>query len=131
MSAAMSDVVQRASEEAESLSLQAIILPYVWRLLAIVAVAAAAGAGLAKRVGIRHWWSACLVAMLATLLVLVLSWAVVSAPWMPVAAPVLAGGLPAAIWRLSRRRPLVQAAQVMAAWAVAALPAVLVSRSWF
>jgi hypothetical protein len=131
MSAAMADVVRRAREEEENLSLSTVVLPYLWRLLGVLAVAAAAGAWLARRVGIAHWWSAASMATAAALLVLGLSWGVVSAAWLPLAAPLIAGGAPAAIWTLGRHRSVARAARVVAAWAVASLPAVLLSRSWF
>ena len=131
MSTSMAAVFKHAHEEERSLSLSAIAAPYLWRLAGVIVLASAAGAWLARRAGVVHWWSASLVAVIATLLVLSLSWVVICPVWMPFAAPVVVGGVPAALWRLARRRSFTRAAQLLAAWAVAMLPAVLLSRVWF
>ena len=104
MAAAMDGVYKRAHEEEASLSLSAIAMPYLWRLLGLVAGATAAGGWLARRAGVKHWWTAGLIALAATLLVLGLAWVITGPVWLPYAAPLIVGGLPAALWRLARRR---------------------------
>lgn len=131
MGTAMQSVIARAHSEEESLSLSAIAGPYLWRLAGLVGFAAVAGGWLARRTGVRRWWTAGLIALAATLIVLTLSWVVTSAWWMPVAAPLVLGGLPASLWRLARRKGARQAVAVFAGWAAAMVPAVLVSRAWF
>jgi hypothetical protein len=84
-----------------------------------------------RRAGIHHWWTAGLIALGATLLVLGLAWVITGPAWLPYAAPVIVGGLPAAVWRLARRRPFLHAAAVLGAWAIASIPAALVSQAWF
>jgi hypothetical protein len=131
MAAAMDDLFKRAHEEEASLSLTAIALPYLWRLAALVTLATGVGGWLARRAGIRRWWTAGLIAVMATLLVLTLAWVITGPAWLPYAAPLMVGGLPAALWRLARRQPLRRALSVLGAWLVAMLPAVALSRAWF
>jgi hypothetical protein len=120
-------LLARAAAEEESLSLWAIITPYLWRLAAIMLAASCAGAWLARRAGTRHWWTASLIAFAATLLVVAFGWIVISPAWYPVAAPVLVGGGPWALWRLIRRRGSASAARALLVWAVAAIPALVLS----
>ncbi|MDO8837153.1 MAG: hypothetical protein Q7V01_16235, partial [Vicinamibacterales bacterium] len=126
----MESLRTRAADEAEQLSLWAIALPYLWRLAAVLAAAAAAGAWLARRAGVLRWWSASLIGTAAATIVIALSWTVISPPWYPVAAPVVLGGLPWALWRLFRRRGLGPILQSFLAWILATLPALLLVRSW-
>ncbi len=121
----------RAVDEEESLSLTAILLPYLWRLIAVLALTTAAGAWLARRVGARRWWSAAIVALVSSLLVVALAWVIKSPPWYPVAAPVVLFGVPWALLRLVRQRAPRAAARALAVWAAASFPAVLISRVWW
>jgi hypothetical protein len=131
MAKEMDALLARAADEEESLSLTAILLPYLWRLLAVLALTTAAGAWLARRVGARRWWSAAAVALVSSLLVVALAWVVTSPPWYPVAAPVVLFGTPWALWRLVRQRAPRAAAVALAVWAAASIPAVFVSRVWW
>jgi len=131
MAAAMEGVLKRAQEEEASLSLTAIAMPYLWRLAALVVLASGVGGWLARRTGVRRWWTAGLIALVATLLVLTLAWVITGPAWLPYAAPLMVGGLPAALWRLARRQPLRRVASVLGAWLVAMLPAAILSRAWF
>ena len=126
----MESLRTRAAEEEEQLSLWAIALPYLWRLAAVLLAASVAGAWLARRAGVRRWWSASFVGTGASVLVLVLSWIVTSPAWYPIAAPAALGGLPWALWRLVRRQGIPAALQSILAWLVATVPAALLVRSW-
>ena len=126
--AAMAQLLQRAANEEESLSLWLIVRPYLWRLGGIILLAAAAGTWLARRAGVRRRWTALLLSLAATLLVVAFAWIVSSPAWYPAAAPVVVGGVPWALWRLVRRRGARSAAQAVAVWIVAALPALLLTR---
>jgi hypothetical protein len=130
MEAAMGEL-RRASEAEESLSLWAVVQAYLWRLLGYVAVGSAAGAWLAHRTCSVRWRWALPCGLVSALLVFALSWVVVSPAWAPMAAPVLAGGFPAAVWAGSRRRSFKEAARAAAAWMAAACPAVALSCSWW
>ncbi len=121
----------RAAREEESLSLTAILLPYLWRLLAVLVLATATGAWLARRAGARRWWSAAVVAFVGSLAVIALAWIVTSPPWYPIAAPVVLFGAPWGLWRLVRQRAPREAAAALAVWAAASIPAVFITRAWW
>jgi hypothetical protein len=121
----------RAAGEEESLSLTAILLPYLWHLLAVLALTTAAGAWLARLAGARRWWSAAAVALVSSLAVITLAWVVTSPPWYPIAAPVVVFGAPWGLWRLLRQRAPRAAAVALAVWAAASIPAVVISRAWW
>jgi hypothetical protein len=127
MAAAMAQLRSRAANEEESLSLWAIMRPYLWRLGALVLVATGVGAWFARRMGVRRWWTAALLALTASLLAVAFAWIITSPVWYPFAAPVAIGGLPWALWRLARRRGIRASAMALATWAVAALPAVVLT----
>jgi hypothetical protein len=120
----------RAAGEEESLSLTTILLPFLWRLLAVLTLTTAAGAWLARRAGARRWWSATAVGLVSSLLVVALAWVITSPPWYPVAAPVVLFGVPWGLWRLVRQRAPRAAAVALAVWAAASIPAVFISRTW-
>jgi len=127
----MDELRARAASEEESLSLTTILLPYLWRLIAVLALTTAAGAWLARRAGARRWWSATAVALVSSLAVIALAWVVTSPPWYPVFAPVVLFGAPWGLWRLLRQRAPRAAAAALAVWAAASIPAVLISRTWW
>jgi hypothetical protein len=131
MAKEMDALRSRAVDEEESLSLAAILLPYLWRLIAVLVLTTAAGAWLARRVGARRWWSATAVALVSSLLVVALAWVITSPPWYPIAAPVVLFGVPWALWRLLRQRSPRAAAAALAVWAAASTPAVFISRVWW
>lgn len=126
MAAAMQRLRERAASEEEKLSLWAIARSYLWRLGAILGVTSILGAWLARRAGTRRVWTAALVAAAAGLIVIAFSWIVISPWWMPIAAPLVLGGLPWSIWRLARRQPAASAAKPLLVWLLASVPALLV-----
>ena len=130
MDAAMADL-RRASEVEESLSLWAVARAYLWRLLAYVFAASALGAWLARRVGALRWRWAIPCGLVSAILVFGLSWVVISPAWMPMAAPLLVGGLPAAAWVAFRRRSWREPALTLAAWLMAATPALVLCSNWW
>ena len=130
MDAAMNDL-RRASEVEESLSLSTVVLSYVWRLLAYVIVAAAAGAWLARRACTVRWRWALPCGLVSALLVFGLAWVVIAPAWWPLAAPVVVGGFPAAAWTGWRRRSWREASLAAAAWLAAGLPAIVLSSQWW
>jgi hypothetical protein len=130
MSEAMRQLTARAAREEESLSLSVIVWAYLWRLGVMVAAATFAGAWLARRAGVRRRWTAALVGVTATLVVVTFAWVITSPDWYAFAAPVALGGMPWAVWRLARQRRVAPAAMALAAWALAGLPAVVLTRPW-
>jgi hypothetical protein len=125
MADAMVRLRDRAAREEETLSLWAIARAYLWRLGAIVLAATIAGAWLVRRAGVRRIWTAAILALTATLLVVALAWVITSPAWYPLAAPLVIGGVPWALWRLARGRGVKPAALALATWALAALPALV------
>jgi hypothetical protein len=130
MSAAMAQLREAAAGAEETLSVWTIARPYLWRLSVIMLAATAAGAWLARRAGVRRGWAAALLAFTATLLVVAFAWIVTSPRWFPVAAPIVAGGVPWALWRLMRRRTAGSIARALGIWAAAALPALALVYRW-
>jgi hypothetical protein len=125
MAAAMAVPRRYASDQEESLDLWAIVWPYLRRLIAIVLFATVIGAALAWRAGVRRWWTAALIALVCTLLVIAFAWIISSPAWYRAAAPIVIGGLPWALWRVARGRGIRPAGRAIAAWALAALPALI------
>ena len=125
MSAAMTQRLAGAADTEEGLSLWRIARSYLWRLFVIVVAATAAGAWLAFRAGVRRIWTAAVLALSATLLVIAFAWIVTSPPWYPLAAPIIVGGVPWALWRLARRRTAGSILRALAIWALAAIPALV------
>jgi hypothetical protein len=130
MSSGMAEV-RRAAESEASLSLSALVRAYLWRLAVYVAAGALAGAWLARRVGRMGWRWAIPCGVVASALVFALTWVVTGPTWLPLAAPVIAGGLPAAAWRAWRRRGLRPALLAAVAWLTAALPAAALALAWW
>jgi hypothetical protein len=130
MDAAMAEL-RRAPDSGESLSLWAVVRPYLWRLLAYLALASALGAAAVHRLAGARWRWAVPCGLLSAVLVFACSWVVISPAWVPPAAPLLAGGLPSAAWALFRRRSWKGAMRAAASWAIAAVPALVLSASWW
>jgi len=130
MDAAMTDL-RRAAEDEESLSLTTVVLSYIWRLLAYVLVAAAAGAWLAHAALAVRWRWALPCGLVAALMVFGLAWVVIAPAWWPLAAPVVVGGLPAAVWAGWRQRSWREASLAAAAWLAAGLPALVLTSQWW
>ncbi len=111
-----------------SLSLMAVMKPYLYRAIAWLIVCALLGATL-YRAARRIWWprlalnglGVALVGLAAAWLLMPQAW-VAWAPW----APLALFGLPGAVWRLARTRSGQEAGRVLAAWALACLPVWLV-----
>jgi hypothetical protein len=130
MEASMSELLG-AADDGESLSFAPLIRSYVWRLLAYLLLAATAGAALAHRLCEVRWRWALPCGVLSATLVFALAWVVVSPAWWPLAAPVVAGGLPAAAWAGLRQRSWREASLAGIAWLAASLPAALLSGNWW
>jgi hypothetical protein len=131
MADAMNALRVRAASEEASLSPSMILRPYAWRLGILLALATAAGAWLARRAGVRRWWPAAVVALVASLTVIAMAWVVISPPWYPAATPVAVFGGPWALWRLLRQRAPRAAFHALLAWFAAAVPALLATRAWW
>jgi hypothetical protein len=127
MASAMGSPTAVGQDDEETLSLPAILRGYLWRLGAIVLIAVVTGALLARRAGVRRAWTAAVIALSATALVIALAWVIHSPPWYRAAAPLVVGGAPWAAWRLARGHGAASAAQAVAAWIVATIPSLLLT----
>jgi hypothetical protein len=122
--------LRSASGEAESLTLWAIARPYLARVGALILAASLTGAWLARRVGINRWWTAFIISSTATVIVVALAWVISSPVWYPAATPIIFGGIPWGAWRLANGRGVAAAWAAVGAWAVAAVPALILTHQW-
>jgi hypothetical protein len=130
MAASMPKVRAAAAEEDASLSLTAIVEPYLWRAVLWIGVCAAAGA-LLYRTARPVWWPRLAVNGLAAAAVGLLStWVFMTNPWLPF-LPLVAFGLPGAAWQVARFRSAAGAGAVLAAWFLACVPALVVTHPLF
>ena len=115
--------------EEETLAISTILMPYVWRALAVFFVCATASAALYRAVRRHRTWRVILNGIAASLLGLTAGWLAEPVPGVfAFGLPVILFGLPAfsvALWRTRSGRA---AAVVLAAWTVASLPAALAVR---
>lgn len=129
----MRQLLERAVDEEDSLSISAIVMPSVWRLLTALTGCAVLGAALYHEVRRRGpaparpaWWRATVAGASASAVGIACGWAAggLAGPG-ALAGVTLLFGLPAAAWCLLRRRGGRAAAQALLAWVAAALPAAL------
>lgn len=121
-----------ALEDTASLSLQSILMPYVYRAALWWLVTALACAALHWRVRPVRWSRAALNGIAAALLGLAAAWTSDAfggaVAWL---LPAVIFGAPAALWQIARRRPAAQAARILAAWTLASLAPFAITRAWF
>jgi len=131
-------LAETEDEDVETtLSISSILLPFVWRALAALAIASVMASLL------YHWvrrvsdaeqprrWRTVLNGFGAALVGLLAGWAMGS---MGLASLIAVGGvfgLPAGAWCLLKTRQPLEALKVMAAWVAAALPSALLTTPWF
>jgi hypothetical protein len=117
---------QIVEDEEETLSISSILMPYVWRALAVILVCAAASASLYRAVRRARTWRVVLNGIAASLLGLAAAWLAEPVPGVfAFGVPVILFGLPAASVALWRTRSGRAAITVLGAWMLASLPAVL------
>jgi hypothetical protein len=126
MAVSMQRLRERAADAEETIDLWAIARAYLLRLGAIVAATSIAGAWLARRAGVRRIWSAAAIGIAASVLVIAFAWVITTPIWMPIAAPIVVGGLPWALWRLARRQPMASSGRPLMVWLAASAPALVV-----
>ncbi len=116
-------------EEDASLSIRSILLPYLWRAVYVLIASAIVAGFLYRAVRRVRWWRLALNATAAALAGLLAGWTIDNGSgamaWL---APIVIFGVPGALWRALRTRSGREAAKVLAAWALAALPAALAIR---
>jgi hypothetical protein len=128
MEKAMSGLRSQAEDD---LSLKAILLPYLWRALAAIALVAAVATLIQRRLRGQLGHVRAILDGLGTALVgLLVGWLLDPGSGLVAwAAPALGFGVPAALLALRRSRR--EAGTILAAWALAALPVLLLVHPWF
>jgi hypothetical protein len=122
MKAAMDAPPEPGTGEEGRLSIQGILLPYVWRALSVLGVCALAGAVIYGAVRRVAWWRLLLVGVGCALVGLAAGWTIDggSGVW-ALAAPVGIFGLPGAVIRLWRTRSFRESGVVLGAWGLASV----------
>jgi hypothetical protein len=123
MQSAMRDPAPAAEPE-DGLSLSAVLLPYVWRALAVWLTCAIAGAILYRIVRRARWWRLALNGLAAAGVVLGVGW-MLDPPLLAVVPAIALLGLPGAAVTFWRSRSVRKAAFVVGAWLLAVLPAIV------
>lgn len=131
MAARMTKLRAEAAEEAATLSLQTIFMPYLYRAalwLIVAAIVAGLLYGWARPI---RWWRAALNGIAAAALGLSSAW--ISDAWAGTIAwilPIALFGVPAALWQLFRHRSPAHGVRALAAWMLAALAPYALTRPW-
>jgi hypothetical protein len=131
MAARMIRLRAEAAEEAATLSLQSILMPYVYHAGLWLAVTALAAALLYVWARPVRWWRAALNGFGAAALGLGAAW--ISDAWGGTIAwilPVVLFGAPATLWQLARHRSATLGVRALAAWTLAALAPFALTRPW-
>ncbi len=123
------DRLRAESGEEDSIQIAQLLIPYLWRLLALVTCATICGAWLALRTGVQRWWTSTMIACVASLLVVTLAWIVTCPAWYPFLVPTVLGGTPWLLWRAAIRRKLWFVLQPLFVWFAASIPALLITRA--
>jgi hypothetical protein len=125
MEAAMRDPQPSGVDAEGGLSLRAILMPYLWRALAIWLGCAVGGALAYRAVRAARPGRLVLIGAAAALSALLAGWSVEPSGPAAIMVPLLLFGMPAGLAALWRSRSPAHAARVTAAWFCAALPAAL------
>lgn len=129
MQDAMQKQLAAAGEDEASLSIRAILMPYLWRAVYVLLGAAVAATFLYRAVRRSRWWRLPFNGIAAALVGLLAGWTLDQGSGaVALIAPVVIFGIPGALWRAYRTRSGRDALTVLAAWAAAALPAALAVR---
>jgi hypothetical protein len=129
MRAAMDERPDPGTRQETKLTVQTLMLPYVWRALAVWLVCAAVAGGLYRLVRRVRWQRLVLIGLAAAATGLAAGWTIDSGNGLlALGGPVVILGVPAAAIRFWRGRSIVEAGMVLTAWATAAVaPALTVT----
>jgi hypothetical protein len=130
MAGDMRTLKEQGSDAEGKLTVRGILMPYVWKVLTAVSLAAVLGAWLCWIVSRPRWCRALLNGVGAGAVVLPVTWLTGASVLAAFLAPLVIFGMPGAFWAW-RKHGAIAAGRGLAAWAAAALPAVLLSSSFF
>jgi hypothetical protein len=126
MRQAMTAPPEPGTAEEGSLSIKAIVLPYVWRALRVWLACAVLGAVFYRGARRVSWWRLGLNGLAASLAALLAGWTIDNGTGvLALAVPIAVCGVPAALLAAWRTRSPRRAALALGAWAAASLPAAL------
>jgi hypothetical protein len=118
-------------EDSALSSLPRVVVSYLWRALSVLVVASISGGMFYRRVRRSGLFRSVINSLAVSFLVVAFSWGVVGAEgFLGYLLPVLIFGLPSLLFHLARRRWKLALPDLLA-WAVAALPAKVLSYPWF
>jgi len=118
-------------EDSALSSLPRVVVSYLWRVLTVLLAASISGGMFYRRVRRSGLFRSVTNGLAVSFLVVALSWGVVGAEgFLGYLLPVLIFGLPSMLFQLARRRWQLAFPELLA-WAVAALPAKLLTYPWF
>jgi len=123
----MSKMLAGELEEDVSLNLTSLVTPYLYRAGAWILLCALASALLYRSVRRLRWLRLVLNGLGAATVGLLVTWVLAPGPWAAL-LPLALFGLPGATWQLVGTRRGAGPARVLAAWAVACLPALVVTQ---
>lgn len=131
MKAMAGGMAKVTAADEEDFTLKPILLPYLWRFLIVLFLAAIGGTFVYRlariRVGLRaSFLRAALSGLGAALVGIVAHWVTGSA-MMAVAAVAVAFGLPSAMWQLYKTRSLTPTLFAVAVWVATAVPGVMLT----
>jgi hypothetical protein len=129
MKAAMDAPPDPATTEEFRLSVETLLLPYVWRAVVVWLACAVFAAGLYRLARRVRWWRLALIGLAAALAGLLAGWTIDQAQGvLALVAPIALFGLPGSVIRLWRTHSPGEAVVVLGAWFLAALaPALAVT----
>jgi hypothetical protein len=131
MAAAMDSLRASQGSLEEDLSILAVLEPYAWRALLVLAVCWPMATILYRMVRRVPWWRAALNGLVSTVVLLCTAWLMGGwATWRVVSTTLATLGFPAGIWELIRRRDSGRALRVLGAWAASVVPATLSLQAW-
>jgi len=127
MAGTMSKMRAGDIEESVSLDIMGLLMQYIYRAGAWILVCALASALLYRSVRRLRWLRLGSNGLAAAAVGLLVTWVMAAGPWAAF-LPLALFGLPGAAWPLLRSRPDARPARVLAAWALACLPALLITQ---
>ncbi len=127
----MARLTSGSAENETELNISTILWSYGRRGLILLAIASVAGAFLYQRIRAVGWLRASVNGLAASFLVMGLAWLTTGTPaQIAFLGPLILLAVPAALWHLARYREWRLAVRVLMAWAIAAMPAVLLAYPW-